>query len=190
MMETKLSILFYSKTARTDKHGLVPIYLRVTIDGERFEQTTQRYIALSKWSSDAGKAKGNSEEARTINYFLDSLKQKVYNYQAEIIREGSSLTIEAFRKKWLGIKERTHSVLEVFQQHNDQLKQLIGMDYSKSTYGKYKTFYDHTANFIKWKYQLNDLEISKLTYSFIADLEFYLKSEKKCKSTRKISDQF
>lgn len=57
-METKLSILFYSKTARTNKNGLVPIYLRVTINGVRFEQSTQRYILLSKWSAEAGKAKG------------------------------------------------------------------------------------------------------------------------------------
>ena len=179
-METKLSILFYSKTSKITKDGLVPIYLRVTIDGARFEQSTQRYIALSKWSAEAGKAKGNTEEAKTINYFLDALKQKVYNYQWEIIHEAIPLSVDAFRKKWLGIKERTHSVLEVFQQHNEQLKQLIGSDCSKATYGKYKTTFDHAASFIKWKYQSNDLDISKLTYSFITDFEFYLKSQKKC----------
>jgi hypothetical protein len=43
-METKLSILFYSKTSKTTKDGMVPIYLRVTINGARFEQSTQRYI--------------------------------------------------------------------------------------------------------------------------------------------------
>ena len=63
-METKLSILFYSKTSKITKDGLVPIYLRVTIDGARFEQSTQRYIALSKWSVEAGKAKGNTEEVK------------------------------------------------------------------------------------------------------------------------------
>ena len=46
-METKLSILFYSKTSKTNKGGLIPIYLRVTIDGARFEQTTQRYIVAA-----------------------------------------------------------------------------------------------------------------------------------------------
>ena len=140
---------------------MAPIYLRVTVNGERFEQSTQRYIALSKWSAEAGKEKGTSEEVRTINYFLDALRQKAYNYQSEIIREGFPLTVEVFRKKWLGIKERTHSLLDVFQQHNEQLRQLIGMDCSKATYGKYRTTFDHTANFIKWKYQSNDLEINK-----------------------------
>lgn len=179
-METKLSILFYSKTSKITKDGLVPIYLRVTIEGTRFEQSTQRYIAPSKWSADAGKAKGNTEESRAINYYLDALKQKVYNYQSEIIRENNPLTIETFKNKWLGNKEKTRSVLEVFQHHNEQLQKLIGSDFSKSTFGKYRTALDHTANFIKWKYQAKDLEINKLTYSFITDFEFYLKSIKKC----------
>ena len=179
-METKLSILFYSKTSRTNKDGLVPIYLRVTINGERFEQSTQRYILPSKWSAEAGKAKGNSEESKTINYFLDSLKQKVYDYQSEIIREKLHFTIETFRTKWLGIQERGHTILEVFNAHNEQLKQLIGVDCSKATYGKYRTTYDHTASFIKWKYKVNDLEVNKLNFEFLSDFEFYLKSNKKC----------
>ena len=179
-METKLSILFYSKTSKITKDGLVPIYLRVTIDGARFEQSTQRYIALSKWLVGADKAKGNTEEAKTINYFLDALKQKVYNYQWQIVREGFPLTVEEFRKKWLGIKQRVHSVLEIFKQHNEQLRHLIGTDCSKATYGKYRTTFDHVASFIVWKYQSKDLYISKLAYSFITDFEFYLKSQKKC----------
>ncbi len=179
-METKLSILFYSKTARTNKNGLVPIYLRVTVSGVRFEQSTQRYIALPKWCVKAGRAKGNTADVKMINCFLDALKQKVYNYQWELIHEGVPLTIDTFRKKWLGVKERTHSILKVFQQHNEQLKQLIGTDCSKATYGKYRTTLDHTASFLKWKHQSNDLDINKLTYNFITDFEFYLKSQKKC----------
>ena len=59
-METKLSILFYSKTAKTTKDGLMPIYLRVTINGKRFEQSTQRYVLSAKWSAAAGNAKLNA----------------------------------------------------------------------------------------------------------------------------------
>jgi site-specific recombinase XerD len=179
-METKLSILFYSKTARTNKNGLVPIYLRVTIDGVRFEQCTQRYVLPSKWFAAAGKAKGNNEEAKTLNYFLDALKQKVHNYKWEIAHEGLELTVDAFRKKWLGVKERPYYLLEIFKQHNEQLKQLIGTDCSKATFGKYRTTFDHTAKFIKWKYLLNDIDITHLQYNFIPEFEFYLKSQQKC----------
>jgi integrase len=180
MMDTKLSILFYSKTSKQTKGGLTPIYLRITINGERFEQSTQRYVSLKAWSKEAGRAKGNSEEARTINYLLDSLRQKVYDYQREIILDNEPFSIQTFKKRLLCIKERTYTLLEVFKEHNEQLFTLIGKDCSKATYGKYRTTYDHTAAFINWKYGVKDIEIAKLTYSFITDYEFYLKSKQKC----------
>jgi hypothetical protein len=50
-METKMSILFFGKKSRTTIDDLLPIYLRVTIDGQRFEVTTKRYVESSKWST-------------------------------------------------------------------------------------------------------------------------------------------
>jgi integrase len=179
-METKLSILFYGRTSKITKDGLMPIYLRVTINGNRFEQSTQKYLAKGKWSFATGHAKGNTEDARTINHFLDTLRQKIYHYQQEIIANETFFNIESFRRKWLGIKETTYTLLQVFKDHNDQMFKLIGSDFSKATHGKYKTTYDHTAEFLKFKYLISDIEISKLSYSFISDFEYYLKTKPKC----------
>ena len=52
-MDTKISILFYGKTAKTTKDNLLPIYLCVTINGKRFETSTHRHITPSKWSVEA-----------------------------------------------------------------------------------------------------------------------------------------
>ncbi|WP_460552813.1 hypothetical protein [Ferruginibacter profundus] len=41
-MNNKLSILFYAKRAKAVTGGLIPIYLRVTIDGEPIEICTKR----------------------------------------------------------------------------------------------------------------------------------------------------
>jgi hypothetical protein len=79
-METKMSILFYGKTAKTTTEGKVPIYMRITIDGGRWEVSTSNYVEASKWVSSAQKTKGNSEETRTVNTHLDLLKQKAYGY--------------------------------------------------------------------------------------------------------------
>jgi len=80
-MDTKISILFYARKASTTTDNLLPIYLRVTINGQRFETSTKRYLEANKWSVESGKAKGNTDEARGINAYLDMLKQKVYNLQ-------------------------------------------------------------------------------------------------------------
>ena len=70
-MKTKVSILFYAKKAKTSVNGLVPIYTRITIDGKRIELSTHKFVELSKWSVESGKMKGNSEEARLVNYHFD-----------------------------------------------------------------------------------------------------------------------
>jgi hypothetical protein len=77
-MKNKIAILFYTKSAKVLKNGLSPIYLRITVDGVRIEISTSKYVEKSRWSVEAGKMKGSSEEAGTINGYLDALKNKVY----------------------------------------------------------------------------------------------------------------
>ena len=179
-MQARMSILFFGKKTKNDSDKLLSIYLRVTINGERFEISTQRYVEPSKWSTCSGKVKGNSEEAQSINQYLDSLKQKVYDYQKNIAMEGKDFTKEMLRLKWYGIEQRTHTLVEIFKQHNDQLKSLIGMDNSKATYTKYTTTLDHTVSFLQWKFKRSDIEISSINYNFITDFEFWLKSIQSC----------
>ncbi len=179
-METRISILFYGKSAKKTTENLVPIYLRVTINGSRFEVSTQRYVDATKWSSAAGKMKGNTEEARSINAYLDTLRSKVYTYQKDIIQSNKELTLETFKEKWLGINDRPRMLCEVFQHHNDQVAQLIGKDFSAATLERYKTSLDHTKSFLSWKYKVSDLDIQKLNFEFVSDYEFWLKSVRSC----------
>ena len=83
-METKMSVLFYLRKAKTSKESRVPIYLRVTIDGKRFDLSTDRFIDPDRWSSKAGKAKGTSEEFKSINAHLEIIKMRAFDYRQEI----------------------------------------------------------------------------------------------------------
>jgi site-specific recombinase XerD len=179
-MEAKMSILFFGKKSRITSDDLLPIYLRVTIEGQRFEVTTKRYVESSKWSTEAGKVKGNSEEARGINAFLDVLKQKVYNYQKEILRDDKPFSVQTLREKWFGTNDRPRMLMEIFQHHNDQMAALVGREFSKATMIRYKTTIGHTKSFLKWKYNVADLDIKKLNFEFISNFEFWFKSVRNC----------
>jgi len=80
-METRLSILFYGKKTKLDSNRKLSIYLRATIDGQRFEVSTQRYVEVSKWSIEAGKMKGNTEEARSLIQAEKTRSYSLYNFQ-------------------------------------------------------------------------------------------------------------
>jgi hypothetical protein len=176
----KLSILFYGKKkVRTSDHSL-PIYLRVTINGIRFETTANRFVDRSKWSPQAGRVKGNTEEARRINLFLDQLRQKAYEIERAIISEGKLLSIASFREKWETGEEKPRMLIPIFEEHNEEMRKLIGRDFSKGTHTCYKTTLLHTQAFLLWKFKRPDVDIRKFNYQFITDFEFWLKSEKHC----------
>jgi hypothetical protein len=77
-METRLSILFFAKSKRKKSDEQATIYLRVTINGTRFEVSTHRDVDRSKWSTEAGRMKGSSEDAKRLNLerFIGDLAQK------------------------------------------------------------------------------------------------------------------
>jgi len=179
-MQTKMSILFYAKRAKTTTVGLVPIYLRITIDGQRLEISTKRYVESSKWSSESGKMKGNSEEARSLNSFLDITKGSVYDYQKELMQQNLEVNIENMRGKVLGIKEKVYNIVSVFQEHNDRMKALIGVEYAAGTLERYITTITHVIEFLKWKFNVKDMDIKKIDHSFISDFDFFLRSVHKC----------
>jgi len=78
-MEQKMNILFIGKKSRLTMQKLLPIYLRVTIDGRRFEVVTNLHVDPLLWSPFAGKVKGRSEPAIATNNELDLIKKKFMN---------------------------------------------------------------------------------------------------------------
>lgn len=70
--------------------------------------------------------------------------------------------------------------LEEFQLHNDEIKALIPQEYAEGTWVRFETTKAHIERFIRFKYNVDDLEFRELNYEFVTDLNFYLRTEKKC----------
>ena len=179
-MQSKISILFYAKRSKTTTDGLVPIYLRITIDGQRIEQSTNRFVDPLKWSKEQGKMKSQSEEARILNTYLDILKGNIYNMQKELIHDGNEANYENFRNKFFGIEERKKMLVPIFEDHNQKVEALLNQEFAPGTLERYKTSLKHTIDFLKWKYNVSDIDIKKIDHVFVTEYEFYLRSVRKC----------
>lgn len=107
---------------RKDIDGLLPIFIRITVNGERIKVSTKRFTPSDKWSDEGNRMKDTSAEARTTNSYLDTLKSKAYDYQQQLIREDELVNAENMRNKILGIDKRSHMLIGIFQQHNDEIK--------------------------------------------------------------------
>ncbi|MGI8581828.1 MAG: phage integrase SAM-like domain-containing protein [Chitinophagaceae bacterium] len=70
--------------------------------------------------------------------------------------------------------------MQIFKHHNDQIGALVDREYSPSTIKRYGTSYKHTESFLKERYSLTDIDITKLDFEFITEYEFWLKNVHKC----------
>lgn len=181
MIRQTISVKFFARKDRAREDGTVPVFMRVGIAEKRLNVITKVYVKPAEWSVSACKVKTNNEEARKINKILDGFKLRAFDYQRELMSEGKDLTIENFKAKWYGTSaEPAKMLMDVFKEHNAQMKALIGREFSPLTLERYETSLRHTLEFMKWKYQIEDIDVKKLNYEFISNYEFWLKSQRKC----------
>jgi len=181
-MKKTFKVLFYLKKSRTAKEGRFPIYSRLTVDGKRVEWNTQRMSSAEQWSTKSCRVSGTSKEAKAINAWLEQLNAILYESQRELLASGKEVSAKAIRSLYNGepVEEEAprHTILEVYQYHNDQFATLVGKEFANGTLKKYKTAYKSIEEFIKHQYKMNDLPIDQLNYQFITEYEYYLKTIK------------
>lgn len=180
-MRQTISVKFFARRDRAKEDGLVPIFMRIGIGLKRINIITKIYVKPADWSVQNCKLKTNNEESRRINKMLEAFKLKAFDHQRELMTEGKEVSLENIKAKWYGTSiEKPRMLMEVFKQHNDQMKALINQEFSPLTFERYETSFRHTQEYMRWKYQIDDIDIKQLNYEFISNYEFWLKSERKC----------
>lgn len=179
-METRFSLLFYLKKPKNYVDGIMPIYMRLTVNGINKEMSIGRHCDPQQWNSRGGRVNGNSENAKRINKNLDRLRVKMDETHDNLIREKIEITTETMWNDFNGFKEAPKSLLTVFQDHNDKIKALIGKDFTKGTLTKYNTTKKHVESFMKSRLRFSDIEVKRIEYVFITEFDFYLRNTCGC----------
>jgi len=179
-MQTTFSIRFFLKKLNASDLGLIPIYLRITVDGRRAEISTGRDCDSEKWNINAGRSIGTKEEVKALNSYLDTLQAKMYEAHKCLLQAGELITVESLKNKYSGKEEKPRSLVEIFQDHNKQVEALLGKEFAPGTLERYKTSLKHTTEFMQWKYKISDIDVRKVDHAFITDFEFYLRSVRHC----------
>lgn len=101
-----MSVLFFIRRNRGNEDVEAPIYMRVTIAGERYELGTKRLVLPANWSADSGRVKGNTSAAKTLNAYLDFLLSKAYNKNdPQCLNQGRVLPVLSNQKMNSYLKE-------------------------------------------------------------------------------------
>src|SRR5690554_52647 len=180
MLEQSFGLTFFLKTPRK-RINLRFVYLRITVDGIPKEISTKRKWDVTRWDQKAERAIGTKEDARTLNFFLESMITKVNQYRTELLNAGTPVTAQRIIDFVQGKNGSRAKLVEEFQLHNNEILALVPSgEYAIGTHVRFETTLAHVKNFIGIKYECEDLEFRELNYEFVKAFEFYLKTAKGC----------
>lgn len=186
MIRDTFSVLFYLKKAKAKRDGSTPIYCRITVRGKRAEFSTKRYVEPSLWNTEKSQVNGKNETSKALNNYLDSIDKRLYNLQAEFIEKDQIVSAVELKNAYLGLDTKSKTLVQVFQFHNDRMKELIGKEFAKLTHTRYVTTLSHVKSFLAKERKTDDIPLKKLDHAFITDFEFFLRTQKDCNNNTTI----
>ena len=179
-MNHSFSQLFYLKGKHFQKDVKVPIYLRLTVNGQRTELSISRKVDPEKWNARTGKMKGTNLEANEMNSYLDTVRNKINKIHAQLIDENKPFTSSDIKNLYVGKGEKLKMLIKLFDEHNQQMEKLVGIEFALGTYKRYHTTRSHVAEYIKSEYRKNDIPVQDVDLKFIKGFEYFLKVSKEC----------
>lgn len=136
MERSSFSINFSIRESKIRKDGTTPIEVTITVNGQRCVFSTGKKVKIQDRDKIKQHVKGKTEEAKALNNFLKSIKARLYQKEADLLDRGFIITADllqdAYCDKVEVLKEKP--LFEVFYQHNNDQKAMLGNGVSKATY--------------------------------------------------------
>lgn len=177
-MKNKIVLHFYVKELRKDKKGEAPIYLRITVNGERAEISTDKKVNFANWDKAAERVAGRSEPARVINTSLNNLIAKVEKYFGNLDIKDELISVHQIIAELKGKSQNQMTLVKAYDFHIARIEELIGVDYATNTVKRYRSSFNGLKEFILHKYSKTDIRLCDLDNMFIESYNIFLKSEK------------
>lgn len=181
MERTTFGLLFYIRRDKLNKRGEAPVFMRLTINGERADASIKRFIEPHAWNSAKGKANEKSRGGKDLNLYLDAISANILRIQRDLELDKKEVSAQIILNRYLG-KEQSdrHTLMEVFRAHNEKCRALSGISLAPATVIRYETTLRLTEEFLQKSYQKEDCYLDEVTNQFIEDFEFFLKTVRRC----------
>lgn len=174
-------ISFYVRRTRPNKHGEVPVCVRITVNGQRADTTIRKSILPDQWDAIRGQASPRTTLGKAINLYIDTVRARIIRIHRDLEMDEQPFTAQQVLDLYLGRKtSNRHTLFELFREHNDKCHQLVGIDLAEATAGRYDTCLKHTLAFIRHTYRRDDIELERVDRRFIEDFGFFLKTSCGC----------
>lgn len=172
----RVTVNFSLKRTKSRADGKCPVYVRCTMNNQRFELSASIFICPESWNDERQQVVGRSEEAKILNDRLNKIYNRVQEVYSQLESKGKPFSVLDMKSKLLGVSDEK-GVLEILDGIVNGIEARVGNDYSEGTLKHYKTTRERLSDFFKTKFGRNDLVLSMVDYSLLSSFDLYLKAE-------------
>lgn len=152
--------------------------LRISIAGQLSEIQLKRAVKPNLWNQNKERCTGKDAASLEINRYLESVKLRLFEIHRKMEEDGKLINPMEIKRKFLGLDEEHKMFFQVFQEHNDKCRELIGKDYAKVTISRFDTCLKYFREMSQTQYQRKDIPLKEVTNGMIHDYIHFLKAEK------------
>lgn len=180
MKNSRFSICFFIKKSKLLKNGNAPLFMRITINGRRWETSMQVGVDHDKYDSKKEKARGSDRNSYLVNETIDNSRHKVQNIRLKMNQEDKQLTLANIQYGVADRQKVERTIMKLFDEHNKNCVRKIGIQMAKATYERYLTCHKHFKDFLLFEYKVDDFPVCEINKDVYEKFELYLRTEKKC----------
>ncbi|MDR2146320.1 MAG: site-specific integrase [Tannerella sp.] len=178
MKRSTFKVLFFLKRDKQKTNGTVPLYCRITVDGSEARFGMKCDANPKLWDVKTGKASGRTVEAGKINSLVDSTKAAIFRIYRELQERDNYVSAEKIKNVFLGVEQKSQTLLELFDCHNRERKKMIGINICQVSYDRYLGVRELLAGFLRDRYNVQDIPVRDVSPQFIREFEAFLYTQK------------
>ena len=180
MKQKSFHILFFVKKNKIKANGEAPIAFRITVDKQFCELYIRRSAPAENWDQIKGRLKTKDKVSTEINMYIDTVRAKLQNIHRQLEADNIDITAKEICNRFCGVEEKHKTLIEVFEEHNKEIKQLQGKGYAQKTIIRFEGTVRYLKEFLKKEYKMSDINLKDIDLPFIQKFDTFLKTEKNC----------
>lgn len=168
-----INFYFLVYKSKINKKGFAPIYCRISKDKTTKWLSTSIFVIPTEFNS---RDQRLSSENPMVQQLFNAWKNKLEKYLLKVFVEDLDISlgeVALYMKGKIG-SNKSLGILEIFLKHNENIKELVGKDYSIRTWEKYQLILNQVHSFITEVYKAKDISIKKVSMKHLIEFEEYL----------------
>ena len=168
-MYQTISLRFMVASSKAGRDGSAPLLMSIIVNSKRVCIQLQKKLRPTEFNN-----KTQLSSIGDINNYINVVRSRIMEIQTDLFAQKIPITPQKIKDVFNGIQSNKQwGLIELYEQHNSDLKKMIGVTIGKNTHDKHQFLINYLKNYMK----NNDRPNEDLNTSFINGFYAYLRHD-------------